>query len=185
MVSFAFCSEKCISAIASLQFSLPPFPLPTKQTGTRVGVAEKLPESLYFFLPTIPPSAQLVFSPLRIPALLLPPHTVCSNSAGGKDAAGGSCLGRWGPAALSLARPCSRVCLGWLLSSDPPRHTHNPLHPKQCGCVGEGGRSADWETAEQGCSLKINRCYLCNSKSRVGGNRGERQKKIQEVPGYF
>lgn len=45
--------------------------------------------------------------------------------------------------------------------------------PSGAAVLGEGS-SADWEALEQGCSFKINRCYLCNSKSR----EERRQKKI-------
>lgn len=38
-----------------------------------------------------------------------------------------------------------------------------------------GSSSADLEALEQGCSFKINRCYLCNSES--GGVGGARKKK--------
>lgn len=87
MVSFAFSSEKCIYAIDSLQFSLPPSLFPPNSQAHRLGLGRSSLNP-WFSLPSIHPSL--------LPSSLPSPRTVCSNSEGGKDAAGSSGLGRGG-----------------------------------------------------------------------------------------
>lgn len=87
MVSFAFSSEKCIYAIDSLQFSFPPSLFPPNSQAHRLGLGRSSLNP-WFSLPSIHPSL--------LPSSLPSPRTVCSNSEGGKDAAGSSGLGRGG-----------------------------------------------------------------------------------------
>lgn len=127
MVSFAFSSEKCIYAIDSPEFSLPPSLFPPNSQAHRLGLGRSSLNP-WFSLPSIHPSL--------LPSSLPSPRTVCSNSEGGTDAAGSSGLGRGGSGTPRLPKPCFRVCLEWILPSNLPPPRPFPLHPERCGCAG-------------------------------------------------
>lgn len=94
----AFCSEKCICVIASLQISLPPFLFPPSRRAHGSGLGRSsLNPSL--FLPTIPPSAQPAFLPLH-PSPCCSLRTVCSNPAGAQG-----CCRRLQAGALGTSHP--------------------------------------------------------------------------------
>lgn len=83
----------------------------------------------------------------------------------------------WGGGDQALP-DCPNLASGYVRSgfSHPTFPLPDPslCTPSGAAVLGEGS-SADWEALEQGCSFKINRCYLCNSKSR----EERRQKKTE------
>lgn len=181
MVSFAFCSEKCVSVIASLQFSLPPSLSPLSRQAQGLGLGKSSPNPC-LSLPTIPPCTRLAFLPSHLsPCCSL--RTVCSNPAAARRCCRRLLVGiRHPQPEQTLLRGVFGV--GSLSGTPKPF----PLHPKRCGCAG-GGSSADGEELEQGCSFQINRCYLCNSKRMGGGGREKegknKNKNKKEVLRYF
>lgn len=181
MVSFAFCSKKCVSVIASLQFSLPPSLSPLSRQAQGLGLGKSSPNPC-LSLPTIPPCTQLAFLPSHLsPCCSL--RTVCSNPAAARRCCWRLLVGiRHPQPEQTLLRGVFGV--GSLSGTPKPF----PLHPKRCGCAG-GGSSADGEELEQGCSFQINRCYLCNSKRMGGGGREKegknKNKNKKEVLRYF
>lgn len=146
-----------------------PFPLPTKQPGTQAGAGEKLPESLVF------PPQHPSFPPAQLPAL--PSHSL--QQSGGRQ----RCCRklRAGAGGDQIPPDCQNLASGYVWSgfSHPTFPLPDPslCTPSGAAVLGEGS-SADWEALEQGCSLKINRCYLCNSKSRE--ERREKKNRIRK-----
>lgn len=129
MVRFAFSSEKCIYAIDSLEFSLPPSLFLPNSQAHRLGLGRSSLNPC-LSLPSIHPSL--------LPSSLPSPRTVCSNSEGSEARmlreAPGWGGGRSGPP--RLPKPCFRVCLEWILPHNLPPPRAFPLHPERCGCAG-------------------------------------------------
>lgn len=175
MVRFAFSSEKCIYAIDSLEFSLPPSLFPPNSQAHRLGL-ERSSLNPWFCLPSIHPSL--------LPSSLPSPRTVCSNSEERKDAAGSSGLG-WG--GIRHSQTAQTLLQGMFGVDSPTQPSPSPTLPSAPRavrlCWGKAAVQIGRHWSKDAALRSIGVIYVIVKAGRRGGRQKKQNKK--EVPWYF